>query len=427
MEEGSDWPVPMVELRTTHGVRFVSDNRGVIAFDLPELMGEECWFTVEGHGYGVAPDGFGYRGVRLTPEAGKSLVVKVRRKLPARRLGRLTGAGLFAESQRFGLESTWPDSGILGCDSVQVAHHRGKLFWMWGDTTVARYPLGLFHMTAATTDLNPLSSFRPPLRLPFAHFRNQEGAVRAVAEMPGSGPTWVSGLVSLPDPEGTPRLAGTYVKIKPPLEVYETGLCLWDETKQSFFKHKTLWTKSHDDEEPPLCPDGHAVRHTDDKGNEWLFFGDPFPRLKMRQSLEAWSDPKAWTALVPQKTVPTREGEQSITPHRGSIAWSPYRQKWVTVFTQMGGQPSFLGEIWYAESAHPTGPWQSAVKIVTHQNYTFYNPRLHPELSPAASPILLFEGTFTRQFADRPHPLPRYDYNQIMYRLDLDDPELVGQ
>jgi hypothetical protein len=25
------------------------------------------------------------------------------------------------------------------------------------------------------------------------------------------------------------------------------------------------------------------------------------------------------------------------------------------------------------------------------------------------------------QFADKPHPTPRYDYNQILYRLDLDD------
>ena len=59
MEKGSGWPVPLVELRTTHQVRFVTDNAGVIAFDLPELMGRECWFDVIGHGYEVPPDGFG--------------------------------------------------------------------------------------------------------------------------------------------------------------------------------------------------------------------------------------------------------------------------------------------------------------------------------------------------------------------------------
>ena len=46
VEKGDGWPVPGVELRTIHGARFVSDNAGLIAFDLPELMGRETWFTV---------------------------------------------------------------------------------------------------------------------------------------------------------------------------------------------------------------------------------------------------------------------------------------------------------------------------------------------------------------------------------------------
>ncbi len=75
VEKGSGWPVPLVELRTTHHVRFVSDNAGVIAFDLPELMNRETWFEVIGHGYEIPKDGFGYRGVRLTPKPGARLKV----------------------------------------------------------------------------------------------------------------------------------------------------------------------------------------------------------------------------------------------------------------------------------------------------------------------------------------------------------------
>ena len=37
-EKGSGWPIPLVELRTVHEVRFVTDNAGIIAFDLPEAM-----------------------------------------------------------------------------------------------------------------------------------------------------------------------------------------------------------------------------------------------------------------------------------------------------------------------------------------------------------------------------------------------------
>ncbi len=427
VEEGSGWPVPMIELQTTHRVRFVSDNGGLIAFDLPELMGKECWFTIRGHGYEVPPDGFGYRGVRLLPTPGGEAIVEVSRTLPAKRLGRLTGAGLFGESQRFGLEESWQESGVVGCDSVQIARHRGKLFWAWGDTSKAGYPLGLFHMSSATTALRPLSSFEPPLRLSFNYFRDEEGRPRSVAEMPGSGPTWVSGYVSLPTKKGGSRLVGCYVKVRKFLEVYECGLCVWSDKKKCFEKHSTLWSKTLEDPDPPLLPDGHPAFWADESGKNWLLFGDPFPRIKMEPTFEAWSDPEKWVPLKPQEEVPARDGKETIVPHRGSITWSEYRNAWVTVFTQMKGTSSPLGEIWYAESENPIGPWGSAVKVVTHDNYTFYNPKLHPELTGGESAILLFEGTFTRMFAKHPDPLPRYDYNQIMYRLDLDDPELVGE
>jgi hypothetical protein len=51
VEAGTGWPVPLVELRTTHQVRFVTDNAGVIAFDLPEMMGRPTWFDVLSPGY----------------------------------------------------------------------------------------------------------------------------------------------------------------------------------------------------------------------------------------------------------------------------------------------------------------------------------------------------------------------------------------
>src|SRR5689334_12427251 len=63
IEKTSGWPVPLVELRTTHNVRLVTDNAGVIALDLPEVMGRETWFEVIGHGYEVPKDGFGFHGI----------------------------------------------------------------------------------------------------------------------------------------------------------------------------------------------------------------------------------------------------------------------------------------------------------------------------------------------------------------------------
>jgi len=426
VEKGSNWPVPLVELRTTHNIRFVTDNTGAIAVDLPELMGRETWFDVIGHGYDVPADGFGYHGVRLKPEPGKSLKVEVTRKNIARRLGRLTGAGLFAESQKLGRELNWLETGVFGCDSVQNAVHRGKLFWAWGDTTMPHYPLGIFDMSSATTSVRPLTSFEPPLHLQFDYFTDDKNSPRGVAKMPGSGPTWVSGYVSLPDKSGTPHLVGTYIKVRPPLEAYESGLCVWNEASSGFDRLRVLWTKSDASPKQPPAPDGHPIFWKDSDGKEWVLFGNPLPTLRCPATFEAWQDSSSWEVLKPQESLISSADGNPVKLHSGSAAWNPFRKRYVTVFMQAFGQPSTFGELWYAEAGSPTGPWGKTVKVITHDNYTFYNPRLHPEFTADDSPILIFEGTYTMQFANKPPPTPRYDYNQIMYRLDLNDPALTA-
>lgn len=424
VEKGTGWPVPLVELRTTHHARFFTDNAGVIAFDLPELMGRETWFDVIGNGYEVPKDGFGYRGVRLKPEAGKTLRVEVNRTIIAKRLGRITGGGMFAESQKLGQELDWREPGILGCDSIQNAVHRGKMFWLWGDTTLAKYPLGLFHGTSATTPIQPLEKFTPPIRLKLDYFTDNQGVPRNIATMPGDGPTWVTGYISLPDKDGHPHLVAAYVKIKPPLEAYEWGLCVWNDTTANFEQLRVLWTKSDATPKPPPVPEGHPALWKDSAGKEWVLFGNPLPTLRCPATFEDWQDSSKWVAMKPQESLVSAADGKTVKLHSGSMAWNPWRKRWVIVFMEGFGKPSVFGELWYAEAESPTGPWGKAVKILSHENYTFYNPRIHPEFTVADSSILIFEGTYTLQFADKPHPTPRYDYNQILYRLDLDDSAL---
>jgi hypothetical protein len=426
VEKGSGWPVPLVELRTTHHARFVTDNAGVIALHPPELLGREIWFDIIGHGYEVPKDGFGQRGVRLKPQPGKTLRIEVNRTIIAKRLGRTTGAGLFAESQMLGRELDWRDSNIdvFGCDSVQNAVHRGKLFWAWGDTVLPNYPMGIFDTTSATTPIRPLVSFEPPLRLKFDYFQDKNGKPRGVANMPGSGPTWVTGYVSLPDETGTPHLCASYMKIRNHLEAYESGLCVWDDQKEEFEQLRVLWTKSEKAPSQPPWPEGHPTFWKDEQGREWVLFGNPLPKLRCAATFEAWRDSAQWEVIEPQKNLVSAKDGRPVKPHTGSIAWNGFRQRWVTVFMEHFGKPAVFGELWYAEADSPIGPWGQAVKVLSHDNYTFYNPRLHPEFTPTNSPILLFEGTYTIQFADKPHPTPRYDYNQLIYRLDLDDPAL---
>src|SRR5207253_2549021 len=130
-------------------------------------------------------------------------------------------------------------------------------------------------------------------------------------------------------------------------------------------------------------------------GKRWALFGNPFPKLKCPATFEAWQDTGNWQELKPQEVVKSADGSD-VKPHSGSIAWNAFRKRWVTVFMQSFGKPSVFGEVWYAEADSPMGPWGPAVKILSHDNYTFYNPCLHPEFTPAESPILIFEGTYTK-------------------------------
>lgn len=422
VDKESGWPVPLVELRTTHQTRFVSDNAGVIAFDLPELMGKEVWVDVSGHGYGVPKDGYGYSGVLLTPAPGKTLRVYVERHCLAKRVGRLTGAGLFGESQRLGAELEWKESGIAGCDSAQCVPYQGGLFWLWGDTNVPRYPLGIFSCSGAVSEL-PKEELRPPLRLPLNYAVDDSGRPRGIAPISGEGPTWIFGLTVMKDHQGREKIGGYYSKIRGFLSAYETGLAVWNDGKGVFERELVVWRDAEGKPLPRVAPSGQSTVWRDASGEEWLLFGNPFPYLKCPVNFEAWSNPRKWMELPPQKQVIGIDGE-IVVPHTGAIGFHPWRKRWVAVFVQKGGAPSELGEVWYTEAEQPTGPWGRAVKILSHADYTFYNPRLHLEFTPDGKSWLYFEGTYTVLFSKNNAPTPKYEYNQILYRLDLDDPAL---
>ena len=65
-----------------------------------------------------------------------------------------------------------------------------------------------------------------------------------------------------------------------------------------------------------------------------------------------------------------------------------------------------------------------ARKIVTHDKYSFYNPKQHPMFDADQGRTIFFEGTYTNMFSGNPDRTPRYNYNQVMYKLDLSDPQL---
>ena len=276
---------------------------------------------------------------------------------------------------------------MLGCDSVQNAVHNGRMFWAWGDTNFARYPLGIFDMSSATTAIRPLASFEPPLRLKFDYFTDDAGRPRGVAKMAGDGPTWLSGYMSLPDKTGMKRLVAVYMKIKPPIDGYECGLCVWNEKTANFEHLRTVWTKSEAAPKHPPMPQGHPVIIDGDGGKKWAVFGDPFPKLRCPATFEAWQDPATWENVTSQETLPSSPDGKPIKAASGSIAWNAYRKRWVTIFMQSFGTPSGFGEVWYAEA-------DSAIRSVGTGSEGAVARQLRV-LQPAAS-----SGVYAGRFAD---------------------------
>jgi hypothetical protein len=450
--------VPLIHLRTVNEIDFITDSRGWVAFDEPSLLGKEVFFTVEGPNYEYPKDGFGFRGTKLLAEPGKTVTLKVKRLHPAERMTRLTGSGIYRDSQLLKIEGIpKPTEPTLGQDSVQAVAYRKQLFWLWGDTNLANYPLGNFQTTAATSPLPDPDSKEPIRFVDYHYFMDAKKSDRVRRMMPHSEPgvVWLFGLLTVRDREEREILLAHFTRRKSLTEELEQGLVQFDDEAGVFKKIETFSLK-----EPWRFPRNNAFRVTESK-TDFYYFAAPFAYTRVAAKLASVRDSVQYQSYYfdeeakeyrwqQQKPPTTQEDERKllksgkmpaekaryqlldiqsnepITLHGGSISYNDYRNKWILLALQSGDRkaPSHLGEVWYAEADSPTGPWTKAIKIASHPNYSFYNPRLHDFFSQEGGRIIYFEGTYTHTFSGNPKTVPRYEYNQLLYRLDLGDPRL---
>ena len=440
--------VPLVELRTVNDIVHVTDSAGWVAFHEPGLMRREVYFAVSGPGYEVGKDGFGFHGVRLTTAPGKSATIRITRTNIAERLYRITGQGIQRDAELLGLAAPRPlAGGVLGQDSVQAVPYRGRHFWLWGDTNLPNYPLGNFQTSAATSPMD----FDPSAGVPLTYFVDpKSGYSRRMAPLKEPGPVWLFGLVALTDDKGKPALVSHFTRHKSLAEVVEHGLLRFDDEAGVFTKIATL-----DPKDTWRHPRGNAFRH-----GEHFYFASPLAHTRVKATWADLLDPKKYEAFAfdagsgkyawQREAGPTTQADEirllragkmkpdaaryafrdakgrAVEIHGASIGFNAYRKRWLLIGVERDpkGAPSHLGEVWYAEADAPTGPWRRAVKIASHPRYSFYNPRHHAFLDADGGRVIYFEGTYTHTFSGNPTPVPRYEYNQLMYRLDLADERL---
>ncbi len=362
----------------------------------------------------------------------------------------------------------------MGQDSVYNCIYHGRLFWMWGDTGRPSYPLGHFATAGAVSDLPGRGGLDPSLGVDLEYYVAEDGFSRPVCPLKEPGLVWLDGLLTVKDNDGRQRMVAEFTRLKDLDEVLERGLVVFNDQTQSFEPLVRPGVQFL-----PYSSAGHTFS-VNVEGREYYYFATPFPpavRMRVRAEWDYVIDANCYEVLTaletkksPARLAPRLDLGESQTPHRwvrfdeltggdasannsviesltqekkdanlydiesgskisshyGSVYFNDYRQRWVAIFVQQFGESSFLGEIWYAEADTPVGPWAYARKIVTHKKYSFYNPKQHPFFDKDGGRVIFFEGTYTFTFSGSlENATPRYDYNQIMYRLNLDDPRLA--
>lgn len=455
--------VPLVELRTINQASWWTDSQGVVVFDEPGLMDQEVYFHVQSHGYEYPKDGFGNRGVKLKTVRGGKATVKIERLNIAERLYRVTGQGIYRDTVLAGrsapLKQPLLNGQVLGQDTVIATPYRGKIFWFWGDTERVSYPLGNFAVSGATSAWPGRGGLDPSVGVDLTYFVDASGFSKQMCQNFGPGLHWIEGVMTVPDETGRERLVARVSSQKGLAPAYAWHLAIFNDEKE-IFESKVKWelTEGHDSSHP------FRARVN---GVEYLYL---YPNYRVKAELKSLSDLKnyeaftcvagdgkvrgdataierdvtgqaqySWKAgadrlhsgrlrdmtargkLKPEERwIQLRDIETGapLEAGRGSVFWNEFRRRWVMLVS------SKPGEIWFAEGDTPTGPWVYARRVVLHHNYNFYNPTQHPFFDQAGGRLIYFEGTYTASFSAAQEKTPRYDYNQIMYRLDLADPRL---
>lgn len=478
IDKDTEQGVPMIELTTTSNARFITDSAGVIAFDEPGLMDRQVFFHVKGHGYELPADGFGYRGKRLRTTPGGSGTIEISRVNIAERLYRITGQGIYRDSVILG--DTTPiaapvlNGEVTGQDSVLSVVYGGRVFWIWGDTNRVSYPLGNFQASGAWSMLPKDGGLAPSVGIDLNYHVDEQGFSARMLPMDKPGPVWLDGLMVLDDSTdsaGGEMLLARYVRVKTLGELYEKGFAVFDDDQQRF---RVLREIPIDEE---LAAHGHPFRH-EVGGQLYYYFPAMYPDTRVRADAASIVEPalyESFTCLKPgsrdgsshraierdangravwgwkhdtirltwtDQQAHVRNGHlhpddtmwhlrdvdtgDDVNAHGGSVYFNAHRDRWIMVCGERFGDPSFLGELWFAEADTPLGPWVYARKIITHDDYSFYNPKHHPFFDEDNGRLIYLEGTYTAMFSGSLDKMtPYYDYNQIMYRLDLSDPRLM--
>jgi len=473
--------IPCVKLEMMNCAQYWTDSAGVVAFYEPDLMNQQVWFTVESHGYRNENAPMGIHGVVLETKPGGSAIVPMRRINIAQRIYRMTGSGIYRDSILLGdkvpaveEEGKIP---IMGQDGGDVVVFKDKFYWLWGDTAIPRFPLGVFRSVCAVSDLPGKGGLDPDRGVALRYMRKKDGEFRPIINLPSQPgcPYWYSKPRVVRDGRGNEHFVTDYAQVDSSMKTVETGLVEYSE-KTGFFE---LVGKYPNNPTVHMGGSGSTVFRYKTGGREYFYVPSPYPTVRYPTDYASQLDVSAREAFTCLKqgsrfdgspkqldrdkdgnlrwgwkkdTSPVAEKEMDqlvkaramkpeeqwyavrdvdtgirVLSQHGSIYWNAYRQRWVCIRVQNWGE-TLVGEIWYLEGDTPQGPWVYARKIITHawkdHACSFYVPAQIPYFDRDNGRTIYIKGSFSSDYGDTKTAAPRHNYNIMMYKLELDDPRL---
>jgi hypothetical protein len=304
----------------------------------------------------------------------------------------------------------------------------------------------------------------PAQGIDLTYFTDANGFSKKMIELAGPGFVWFDWLMNIKSEDGSQSLVAKYARVKPTLENFERGIAIYNDETETFEKQAEVkdWLNEYHVTHHPFrgqvgqedyyyLTSEFGFRRVKPKLNDLIApeayesftclvsgskYSEDSPRLERDQDgdlVYGWkanTDPltaKQLEELIEAGMIKREESwlqlrdfdsGEPITVERGSLFWNAYRKKWILIAGRT------IGEVWYAEADTPVGPWVYARRVAIHDKF-FYNPTQHPFFDQEAGRLIYFEGTFTGSlFTKLPNLVPRYEYNQLMYRLDLGDERL---
>lgn len=459
IDDASGRGVPMAALETTNHVCFMTDSAGWAAFDETALVGRRVFFSVRSPGYVLPAGPTGLPGVVVDARAGGTTELRLMRMNIAERMYRSTGQGIYRETTRLGHEAPLPRPNLNGAMmthcGVQAVVFEGRIFWTWREVTGLADPQPLPRAVGAFSDLPEKGGLDPMLGIHFEYLgATTNGPAGALFDSSGPGVVRLDGLLVVKDAQGTSHLMAHYKIEGASGRPAQHGLAEFDPTSRLFEPVTELG-----EDFAWQSPLGHAVPVKDDQGS-FFYFANPFPVTRVAASYEALTNPSEYQALVrapktgdlhwqtanPPVTqadersliaakqmkkedarmqLQDSSGGGTVTVSSADVAWNAYRKRWVMIASGSAGLGGAGHALWYAESDKAEGPWKLAMKVADEAGTSLDDPSLHPFFDQDGGRWIYFEATVSASTGPSAMRVPRYEQNQMMFRLDLSEERLA--